>query len=92
MNEGYWASEDFGDGRFSAFSRGHTQDNRHWLGLSFGLGGCDTAGEIVRGVRMDRQAAPKIRDATEIAQGEVRVPGSRAPSEICIGLQPMRDN
>ena len=53
------------------------------LGLSFGLGGGDTAGEIVREwYQTGRQAAPKIRDATEIVQGEVRSPGSRDPRNM----------
>ena len=53
------------------------------LGLSFGLGGRDTAGEIVREwYQTGRQEAPKIRDATEIAQSEVRNPGSSDPRNM----------
>jgi hypothetical protein len=41
------------------------------LGLAFGLGGRDTAGEIVQSwYRQGKQAAPKVAHATEIAQGE----------------------
>jgi hypothetical protein len=43
------------------------------LGLSFGLGGRDTAGEIVREwYHQGRQAAPKVANAAELAEAEAR--------------------
>lgn len=47
------------------------------LGLSFGLGGRDTAGEIVREwYQQGRQSAPKISNAAEFAEAEAQDPGS----------------
>jgi len=41
------------------------------LGLAFGLGGRETAGEIVQGwYRQSKDAAPKVARATEVAQRE----------------------
>lgn len=48
------------------------------LGLSFGLGGRDTAGEIVREwYRQGKQSAPQIATAAEAAEAEARNAGSR---------------
>ncbi|MEN9937281.1 MAG: hypothetical protein RLZZ387_3860 [Chloroflexota bacterium] len=42
------------------------------LGLAFGLGGRDTAGEIVRGwYQASREAAPKVQQAADAAQRQV---------------------
>jgi hypothetical protein len=47
------------------------------LGLSFGLGGRDTAGEIVREwYQQGKESAPKIAEATEVAEDEMRGGGS----------------
>jgi Conserved TM helix len=47
------------------------------LGLAFGLGGRDTAGEIVREwYQQGRQSAARINNAAEFAEAEARDPGS----------------
>jgi Conserved TM helix len=47
------------------------------LGLSFGLGGRDTAGEIVRDwYQQGKESAPKIAEATDVAESEMRGGGS----------------
>jgi hypothetical protein len=51
------------------------------LGLAFGLGGRDTAGEIVRNwYRRGQQAAPRLEQATESAQQELQRGGRARPS------------
>jgi hypothetical protein len=51
------------------------------LGLAFGLGGRDTAGEIVRGwYQRSQQAAPKIDRAADLAQQELQRGGRGRPA------------
>lgn len=54
------------------------------LGLAFGLGGRDTAGEVVREwYQQGRRAAPKIAEAAEVAETEIRNPRSTSdPTNI----------
>jgi hypothetical protein len=47
------------------------------LGLAFGLGARETAGEVVREwYQQGRSAAPKIAEAADVAETEIRNPGS----------------
>jgi hypothetical protein len=49
------------------------------LGLAFGLGGRDTASEIVRNwYQASREAAPKVQQAADVAQRQVGASGMRA--------------
>ena len=51
------------------------------LGLAFGLGGRETAGQIVAGwYRQGQQAAPKLVQAAEAAQEQAGAPGGRSPA------------
>lgn len=54
------------------------------LGLAFGLGGRDTAGELVREwYQQGRRAAPKIAEAAAVAETEIRNPRSTSdPTNI----------
>jgi hypothetical protein len=53
------------------------------LGLSFGLGGRDTAGEIVREwYQQGGQAAPKIAQAADVAETTVRDAASKDPTTM----------
>jgi len=50
------------------------------LGLAFGLGGRETAGQIVADwYRQGQQAAPKLAQAADAAQQQVGAPNSQAP-------------
>jgi len=53
------------------------------LGLSFGLGGRDTAGEIVREwYRRGQESGPKIAQATEVAEGDMAGQPPRDPTTL----------
>lgn len=53
------------------------------LGLAFGLGGRETAGEIVKEwYQQGKQSAPKITEATSIAQSEMRTGDAKEPTTI----------
>lgn len=53
------------------------------LGLSFGLGGRETAGEIVRDwYQRGKENAPKIAQATDIAGTEMQGGGSKEPTSM----------
>ena len=61
------------------------------LGLSFGLGGRDTAAQIVQGwYRSGRQAAPRIADATQEAQRRMRAQAQDGGQAETIGPAPTR--
>ncbi len=63
------------------------------LGLAFGLGGRDTAAEIVRGwYQSGKQAAPKLEEAADAAQRQVQKPSSTngPPTSGSVARQPGR--
>ena len=52
------------------------------LGLAFGLGGRDTAGEIVRNwYRTSQQAAPKLAEAAQAAQRQAQESATPSPTQ-----------
>jgi hypothetical protein len=53
------------------------------LGLAFGLGGRDTAGEMVRSwYARTRRAAPRVGEAAGVAQQEAREQVQRTQAEV----------